>query len=85
MGGVEISGPAARNQGVTEGAARFLDVVFGDVVTVPVDKQLFAVVAVGMVSFMTGNIADVYVVNPFRKSDFAKLFQGLDRCGGQPA
>jgi hypothetical protein len=66
--------PPARNHRVAEGTVGVLDVVFSDVVTVPVDEQLFTIVAIGVVSLMTGNIAQVYVVDTLRKGNLVELF-----------
>ena len=79
-----LSGPAAWDNGVAESAAGFLNIILGDEVPVSIDEQFSAIVAVGVVPLVAGDVADVHVVNALRKSDLAEFFQRLDRRGGQP-
>jgi hypothetical protein len=78
-----LSRPPAWNHRVAESAAGFLNIILGDEVPVSIDEQFFAIVAVGVVSLVAGDIADVHVVNALRKSGLVEFFQRLDRRRGQ--
>ena len=68
---------------VAELAVIAFQVIGRDEIALAFDQQLFAVVAVGVITVVAGHIADVDVSNPLLQGQFAITGQGGDRGGRQ--
>jgi len=55
--------PYPGDQGVTESASISGEIIGGDNISLALDEQFAAVVAIGVISLVVGHIADVDIVN----------------------
>lgn len=67
--------PHPGNWGVAELTAITLQVIGGDEISPAFDQQLFAIVTIGVVAFMAGDISDIYISNPLRHRQFTETCQ----------
>ena len=76
--------PYPGNNGVTEPTSISGEIISGDIVPLPLDEHFTALMAIGVIPFMVGDVAHIDIANPLVHGDFSESGQSRHRCGRKP-